>query len=488
MNRPIRLLSIGCILLFMALLLNINYVQFVNADNLSSRSGNTRAQVAEFSRERGPILVADDAVAVSKPSHDRYEFQRRYPRGKVYAPLTGFYSFLYGSSGVELAQNSILSGQDPRLFVNRVIDLVTSQDPQGGSVMLTIDRAAQRAAYQGLQDLPGKARGAVVALRPDTGEVLAMTSTPSYNPNRLATHDFDASQKAWEKLNSAPAEPMFNRATQGIYPPGSTFKLVTASAALESGKYTPDTPVTGTASLDLPLTTTNMVNESGGSCGASTITLRQALAVSCNTAFASVGLDVGAKRLAEQAQKYGFGQEVLDDLPGAEESQFPKKPDAPQTAFSAIGQFDVAATPLQMAMIVAGIANDGTVMKPHVVSEVRAPDLSTIEETQPEEFSQAISPSTAEDMQSMMVSVTNEGTGSTGAIPGLEVGSKTGTAQSSEDRNPYAWYVSFAGPPGEPKVAVAVFVEHADVPRGEISGSGLGGPIAKSVMQAVVGR
>lgn len=487
MNRPIRLLSIGCVLLFMALLLNINYVQFVNADDLNDRSGNTRVQVAEFSRERGPILVADDTVAVSRPSGDRFEYQRRYPRPQQYAHLTGYYSFLFGSSGIELTQNSILSGSDPRLFVNRVVDLVTSEEPQGGSVMLTLNRPAQQAAFQGLKQLPGTAEGAVVALRPGSGEVLAMASSPSYNPNRLATHDFEASEKAWRQLNSAPREPLFNRAIQGIYPPGSTFKLVTASAALETGNYTADSQVTGTAVLDLPLTTTNMVNESGGSCGADTITLRQALAVSCNTAFADLGMTLGGKKIREQAQEYGFGQDVFDDLPGAAESVFPRNLDEPQTAFSAIGQFDVAATPLQMAMVVAGIANDGTVMQPHLVSDVRAPDLTTIEETQPEEFSQAVSPETAEQLQSMMVSVTNEGTGGTGAIPGIEVGSKTGTAQTSAERHPYAWYVSFA-PADNPEVAVAVFVEKAAVPRGEISGSGLGGPIAKSVMQAVIDR
>ena len=223
MNRPIRLLSIGCILLFMALLLNINYVQFVNADNLANHSGNTRVQEAEFSRERGPILVADDTVAVSRPVDDRYEFLRRYPQGKMYAPVTGFYSYLFGSSGIELTENSILSGQDPALFVNRVIDLVTSQQPQGGSVLLTLDRNAQQAAYKGLVDLPGNAKGAVVAIQPDTGDILAMASLPSYNPNRLATHDFGKSEKAWNQLNSASGQPMFNRATQGIYPPGSTF-------------------------------------------------------------------------------------------------------------------------------------------------------------------------------------------------------------------------------------------------------------------------
>jgi penicillin-binding protein A len=487
MNRPIRLLSIGCILLFLALLLNANYVQFVNAGNLNDNSGNSRVQEAEFSRERGPILVADDPVAQSRPVKDRFEFLRTYSKAKQYAHLTGYYSYIYGSSGLELTQDEVLSGSDPRLFVNRVIDLVTSQEPQGGSVMLTVDRAAQRAAYQGLLDLPGTAEGAVVALEPATGDVLAMASVPTYNPNRLASHDFTATGKAWKQISSGPRDPMFNRATQGRYPPGSTFKLVTASAALESGNYTPDSPVTGTAALDLPLTTTNMVNESGGSCGAETITLRTALAVSCNTAFADLGMTIGAQKIEEQAQRYGFGQDVFEDLPSDVESVFPANPDEPQTAFSAIGQFDVAATPLQMAMVVAGIANDGTVMRPHLVSELRSPDLETLEEVQPEELSQAVSPETAEQLQSMMVSVTNEGTGGTGAIPGIEVGSKTGTAQSAAARNPYAWYVSFA-PANDPQVAVAVFVEDGNVSRDEISGSGLGGPIAKSVMEAVVSR
>ena len=487
MNRPIRLLSIGCILLFLALLLNANFVQFVNAGDLNDDSGNSRVQEAEFSRERGPILVADDPVAQSRPVKDRFEFLRTYSKAKQYAHLTGYYSYIYGSSGVELTQNEILSGSDPRLFVNRVIDLVTSQEPQGGSALLTIDRAAQRAAYQGLLDLPGTAEGAVVALEPSTGKVLAMASSPSYNPNRLATHDFGKSGKAWKKLNSAPRDPMFNRAIQGRFPPGSTFKLVTASAALETGNYTPDSAVTGTAVLDLPLTTTNMVNESGGSCGGDTITLRTALAVSCNTAFADLGMTIGAKRIEEQAQKYGWGQDVFDDLPGDVESVFPRNPDEPQTAFSAIGQFDVAATPLQMAMVVSGIANDGVVMKPHLVSQLRSPDLETLEEVEPEELSQAVSPDTAEQMQSMMVSVTDEGTGSTGAIPGIAVGSKTGTAQSAAARNPYAWYVSFA-PANNPKVAVAAFIEDGNVSRDSISGSGLGGPIAKSVMEAVINR
>ncbi|MGH3357149.1 MAG: peptidoglycan D,D-transpeptidase FtsI family protein [Nocardioidaceae bacterium] len=485
MNRPIRMLSILCILLFLAMLLNANYVQFVNAGDLGDHPRNVRARNAEYSRERGPILVADEPVAESRRTDDRFKFQRKYPHAERYAHMTGFYSYNYGSTGVEATQDSILSGEDPRLFVNRVVDLITDQEPQGGNVMLTVDRAAQRAAFQGLQNLPAQAKGAAVALRPDTGEVLAMASVPSYNPNRLADHNFDRVDKAWDKLNSNPAQPMFNRALQGRYPPGSTFKLVTASAALESGKYTPDSSVTGTAVLDLPLTNLVLRNESLGDCGGSTITLTQALAISCNTAFADVGMDLGSRTLGEQAQEYGFGQDVFEDLPADATSVFPSNADEPQTAYSAIGQFEVAATPLQMAMVVAGIANDGTVMRPHLVSEVRSPDLDTLEEVQPEELSQAVSPSNAEKLQEMMVAVTEVGTGGNAAIPGIEVGSKTGTAQSSDERNPYAWFVSFA-PADDPQVAVAVFVEDANVPREAISGGDLAGPIAKSMMQAVI--
>ncbi len=304
-----------------------------------------------------------------------------------------------------------------------------------------------------------------MALEPSTGKVLAMVSNPTYDPNRLASHDFSAVQQAWKQLDADPRRPLLNRGIQEVYPPGSTFKLVTAAAALSSGQYTPQTEVKGGARLDLPQTSTDLVNENGGNCGGERITLTQALEVSCNVSFGDIGLRLGADALRAQAEKFGFDQTYLDGLNGQVSSRFPADPDEPQTALSAIGQFDVAATPLQMAMVAAGIANSGTVMRPYVVDEVRAPDLSVLDKTRPEAFrSNAVSSSVARDLTQMMIEVVDRGTGTTAQIPGIKVAGKTGTAQSAPQRPPYAWFVSFA-PADDPQVAVAVLVEDAGVAR-----------------------
>ncbi len=496
MNKPIRNLAVGCMLLFVALLVNATYVQYWQADDLTSLSkhpDNKRVRDAEFSRERGAILVRGKAVAESNKSDDEYKFQRDYPLPEQYAHLSGFFSRDYGLGGVEATQNSILSGSDSKLFVNRVIDLVDNQSPKGGSVTLTIDPDAQKAAFDGLNDLGDNVRGAVVAIEPRTGKILAMVSSPSYNPNRLASHDFNSVGKAKQRLEEDKLSPLNNRAIEEVLPPGSTFKLVTAAAALDSGKYNPDTQVPGGATLDLPQTSTDLVNESGGGCGGDTITLTRALEVSCNVSFGDVGMKVGADTLRDTAEKFGFGQRSFHDLDDALTrqalSRFPEDPDEPQTALSAIGQFDVAATPLQMAMVGAGIANDGVVMKPYLVDEIKSPKLDVIDKTDPEEMPDqpAISSAAARDLTQMMVSVVENGTAKPAAIPGVEVAGKTGTAQSSPDRPPYAWFVSFA-PAETPAVAVAVLVQDAGVARDEISGSGLAAPIAKSVMEAVIGK
>jgi peptidoglycan glycosyltransferase len=315
-----------------------------------------------------------------------------------------------------------------------------------------------------------------------------MVSSPTYDPNRLASHKFSQVQDAWKQLNTDKNQPLLNRGIQEIYPPGSTFKLVTAAAALSSGQYTPDTKVKGGTTLDLPQTSTNLVNENGSSCGGDPITLTQALEVSCNVSFGDIGLRLGDDALRAQAEKFGFDQTYLNDLNGQVKSHFPAHPDKPQTALSAIGQYDVAATPLQMAMVASGIANGGTVMRPYVVDEVRAPDLSVLDKTNPEAYrSNAVSSSVARDLTQMMIEVVDNGTGRTAQIPGIKVAGKTGTAQSSPERPPYAWFVSFA-PADNPKVAVAVLVEDAGVERNAISGSGLAAPIAKKVMEAVIGK
>jgi len=488
MNKPIRTMSIFCLLLFALLLLNVTYLQYVDAGNLNSRADNKRVRDAEFSRKRGAIVAGGQSVAESERTHDQYTYQRTYSQPQRYAQLTGYYSYIYGRSGIESSQNEILSGSDPRLFVNRVVDMLGNSQPKGGSVALTVDPKAQQAAFDGLRALGTHVQGAVVALEPSTGKVLAMVSSPTYDPNRLASHDFSKVQAAWKQLNANPDRPLANRAIGDIYPPGSTFKLVTAAAALSSGQYTPDTKVKGGTRLDLPQTSTDLTNENGSGCGGDPITLTQALEVSCNVSFGDIGLRLGDAALRAQAEKFGFDQTYLHDLNGQVKSRFPRNLDPPQTALSAIGQFDVAATPLQMAMVASGIANGGTVMRPYVVDEVRAPDLSVLDKTTPEAFrSNAVSSSVARDLTQMMIEVVDNGTGQTAQIPGIKVAGKTGTAQSSPSRPPYAWFVSFA-PADNPKVAVAVLVEDAGVARNAISGSGLAAPIAKRVMQAVIGR
>lgn len=486
MNKPIRTLAVGCLVLFALLLVNVNYVQVFKASDFNSDTANKRVREAECSKERGPILVDEEPIARSIPSNDNLDYVRKYSRPLLYAPVTGFFSCIYGTSGVENSENAILSGSDERLFVDRLIDLVNNDQPVGGSVLLTLNSAAQQAAYDGLEALPGNTKGAVVALDPDTGAILAMVSTPSYDPNRLSTHDVDAAKRSWTRLNDNPAQQLLNRATQEIYPPGSTFKVVVSAAALGNG-YSPNSPVNGSAVLDLPLSGDVLRNESGGDCGGEEITLTQALAVSCNVAFGGLGLKLGAETLQDQAERFGFNDDYLDELPLAT-SNFPSDIDAPQTALSAIGQYDVAATPLQMAMVVAGVANDGAVMKPYVVQQVRAPDdLDVLEEAEPEVLHQAMTASGADQLTSMMVEVVATGTGDEAQIPGVAVAGKTGTANTADDRPPYAWMVTFA-PADNPEVAVAVFIEKTDVPREQISGGGLAGPIAVKVMQAVMNR
>ncbi len=486
MNRPIRTMAIFCMLLFVALLLNTTYLQYVDAGDLNSRDDNKRVRDAEFSRKRGAILAGGKAVAESSPVDDPFKYQRVYKQPFKYAHLTGFYSYIYGREAIEMSQNEILSGSDPRLFVDRVIDMVGNSQPKGGSVSLTIDPAAQDAAFEGLRALGDRVEGAVVALEPATGKILAMASSPSYDPNQLASHDFSQVQEARDRLVSAENKPLVNRSSQEVYPPGSTFKLVTAAAALTSGEYAPDSLVKGGTELTFP-SGQPLPNTGGSNCGGDRITLTQALMVSCNVAFGWLGLQIGEEAVYEQARAFGFGDSYLADLPRQAVSRLPEDDLEPVfLAYSSIGQYEVAATPLQMSMVAAGIANGGTVMRPYLVDEVRAPDLTVLDKTSPEDYREAVSSSVARDLTEMMVEVVDQGTGATAQIPGIKVAGKTGTAQSQADRPNYAWFVSFA-PADDPKVAVAVLVEDAGVASNAISGSGLAAPIAKAVMEAVIG-
>jgi peptidoglycan glycosyltransferase len=476
-------MAVAAIILMLALMANSTYLQAFRASSLNGNNDNRRVRDSQFSVNRGPILIGSTPIAQSKPSPDRFKFQRSYAPGEAYAQVTGYYSYLFGRAALELNENSQLNGSDPSMVFRRVADVVTGKRQQGASVSLTLNAQAQLAAYRGLA---GK-KGAVVAIEPKTGRILALVSRPSYDPNELASHDLTKVSAAWKRLNADKDRPMSNRAIKELYPPGSTFKLVTAAAALSSGRYTPDTKVRSPAVLQLPQTTVNLKNEDKQNCGGSdNATLTVALRNSCNTAFGSVGLDLGADALRQQAEKFGFGERQLPEL-GAVASRFPADPNLPQVAQSAIGQYDVQATPLQMAMVSAGIANGGDVMKPYLVQNVRTADLKTVSETKPESLHQAVSSQVASQLTQMMVDVVQNGTGKKAQINGVQVAGKTGTAQTSPDKPPFAWFTAFA-PANDPKIAVAVMIEDAGVARTDISGGALAGPIAKSVMQAVIGQ
>ncbi len=471
MNGPIRKVAIVCMVLFLALMANITYSTIFRQDSLNDRPENRRVTDTRFAQDRGPIMVGNAAVAQSDPVKDQFKYQRSYAKGPLYAPITGYYSYMYGASGIESSYSAQLSGQDDGQALNRIIAQAAGQTPRGEAIQTTIDAKAQQAAWDGL----GSRKGAVVAIDTKTGAIKAMVSTPSYDPNTLATHDIGGSQKTWQKLNADSDKPLLNRATKNIYSPGSTFKLIVTAAALEQGD-TPDTKVDAT-DYKLP-GSSHWIREN---CGGDKITLQHSLQVSCNPSFARLGAELGQDTLREQAEKFGFGQTYLSDL-GQVASRFPDNMDQAQTAMSAIGEYDVAATPLQMAMVAAAIANDGVVMKPYVVDKVLSPDLSVLQETTPEQASVAVSPSTASQLRQMMVQVVQSGTGTRAKISGIEVGGKTGTAVTDRIRLPYTWFIGYAK---ELHTAVCVFVEDAQTSEDEATGGRVSAPIAKAVWEAL---
>lgn len=486
MNAPVRRLSVLVALLFVALLVASTSIQFFQAQSLAAMPNNKRTLLDNYSRQRGAIMVAGKPIAQSVPSDDQYKWLRTYPLGELYSQVTGFYSFAVGNPyGLEHAEDGLLSGQADTLFVRRITDLITGRQTSGATIELTINPKAQQAADQAL----GKSRGAVVALDPKTGAILAMVSHPQYDPNPISSHDFAKAAKAWDTLSTDPLKPFLNRAVDQVYPPGSTFKVVTAAAALEDGLVKDgQSQVPGPAVLDLPLTNATLPTENGQPCGPNDkTTLVHALEISCNTTFGALGMDLGGEKLRAQAAKFGFGDSLSVPMRVAP-SSVPAELNAPQTAQSAIGQYDVRTTPLQMAMVAAGIANQGRVMTPYLVSQVRSANLDVISgPPQPQELSQAVSARTAAIVKDMMVSVVDNGSGARAQIPGVRVAGKTGTAQHDPKKPPHAWFISFA-PADDPQVAVAVIVEDGGVTHSEVGGGRVAAPIARAVMEAVLGR
>jgi peptidoglycan glycosyltransferase len=485
-NTPIRRLSVVIACLFTALLVASTLVQFAQAKTLDAMASNKRSLLDSYARERGSIIVGGQAIAKSVPVQDQYSFLRTYPQGELYSQVTGFYSYAVGAPyGLEHASDDLLSGDADTLFVRRITDLITGRKTSGATLELTIDPKAQKAANDAL----GRSKGAVVALDPTTGAILAMVSHPQYDPNPISGHDLGKAATAWKQLSNDPDKAYLNRSINELYPPGSTFKVVTAAAALENGVVSNEnSTVPGPATLDLPLTDTNLPNETHQPCGPNDrTTLIHALEISCNTAFGSLGLELGGEKIRAQAAKFGFGDSLQIPM-RVTPSSVPADLNEPQAAQAAIGQYDVRTTPLQMAMVAAGIANGGSVMTPYLIQSVRSANLDIIESApDPVELSQAVSPQTASTLTKMMVSVVDHGSGARAQIPGVEVAGKTGTAQHDPGKPPHAWFISFA-PATNPKVAVAVVVEDGGVTGSEVGGGRVAAPIARAVMEAVLSR
>jgi peptidoglycan glycosyltransferase len=486
MNGPLKRAALACMLMFGLLMLNINYLQAVQADEFRGDARNKRNFFERYDVQRGRITAGNEVLAesVEKPDSD-YRFQRHYPHGPLYAHVTGFFS-PESTSFIENSRNQLLDGSSADLLIRRSIDLFTGEATKGANVDLTLLPKAQQAAYDGLR-ASGK-RGAAVALDPKTGAILAMVSLPTYDPNKLSTTVKEDVFAHYNDLAKDKNQPLLNRTIDRTYPPGSTFKVVTAAAFLEDDDSRgPQTVVEAPQVLDLPNTTSDLPNSGGAACGTGQVPLVFALERSCNTPFGKIAMDLGYDAMHEQAEKFGIGLEPPEIPMLVARSDFGREVDKAALAQAAIGQRDNQMTPLQMGMIAAGIANGGTVMKPYLVNKVADAQGGEVETADPEEFAEAVSTGTADKLREMMVSVVRNGTASAAQIAGVNVAGKTGTAETAEGQDPHAWFISFA-PAEDPKVAVAIIVESGSKAGSEASGGVTAAPIAKSIMEAVLNR
>jgi len=484
MNRQIRRLGVALLLCFTALFAQLNYIQVLRAEKLNDDPRNSRKVVATFSRPRGTIVSADGVVlARSVASRDQFKYQRQYPERDLFAHVTGYLNFNFGATGIEQTYNDELAGRTAELDLSTVSDLFVERE-RVGSVAITIRKDVQAVAKAAL----GPRAGSVVALDPKTGAILAFWSTPSHDPNLLAAHGTSAGA-AKAMLEASPGKPLLPKAYRETFFPGSTFKVVTGSVGLESGKVTdaqPAYPVR--SSYDIDFTTNELDNFGGESCGGP---LPEILRVSCNSGFAEMGADtVGAGAMRAGAEKFGFNARPPIDLPAAAKSRFPTEFPKDQgngpIARASIGQGDVSATPLQMALVAAAVANNGTVMAPHLLEKVTDEQGRTATTYTPRVWRNPVSPQNAAVMRGAMIGVVERGTATALAIPGVEVGGKTGTAQlGTEPPKSHAWIIGFAGPPGDAKVAVAVIVE-GQPGASEQSGGRVAAPIARAVMAKIL--
>ena len=489
MNHALRRISLVVLAMFLLLLLSVNYVQAFEPSSLAVQRGNARVFSQQYQYQRGSIITADNkTIAESTHVKGIYAYQRSYPDPATFAPVTG-YDSLYSATGIEKTEDKFLSGSDPQLTVHNLIDLVTGKPRRGATVQLTINSAAQTAAYQQLK-ATGLPSGAV-AIDPKTGAVLALASYPTFNPNKYATFNSAQLKRTDNRYLNDPRQPLLNRAINQTFPPGSTFKVVTSSTAFSTGNYTPQTRVYAPTNLNLPGTTKDLINFDNLPCddgsnptGNGKVPLIFAFTVSCNTVFGNLGMQLGDNPIRHQAVKFGMNDANLRIPLPVSASSYPPIPgnDPALTAYSAIGQYSDQVTPLQEAMFSAAIANNGTLMTPYMVQKVTAPDLTPLETAQPSPLSQAVSPSVAANVSQMMVNVVKQPYGTahnTAFLPNIAIAAKTGTAQNGANNTGLddAVFTCFA-PVSNPQIAVGVIVK----------GGGLGAdasaPIAVKIIQA----
>jgi penicillin-binding protein A len=492
-SKQIRNIGVFLVVCYAALFVQVNRLTIFEADELKDNPANNREVERDFSSPRGSIITADGTVvARSVPSNDQYKLQREYPTGELFAHVTGYFAFELGSAGLERSYNDELAGRTIDFDLQELSDLFVDRE-RVGDLTLTMRNDVQDVARREL----GQRDGSVLALDPRNGEILALWSFPSYDPNQLATHDFNAAEQASNLLNADPEKPILARSYQDNFFPGSTFKIVTAAAGVERGGVTEDQPVYPERQAYQPIsangnpTGSPIRNFGGATCGGSLFPIMQA---SCNSAFAEMGAeDAGADAMIDVAQAFGFNQDVSIDLPRPARSSFDTEVDGTPLsqnpailAQMSIGQNRVRATPLQMALVAAAVANGGDVMTPHVVREVRDDQGEVVDTIADDDvWTEAMSNDTAGLLRQGMISVVQNGTASRldNGLEGYEVGGKTGTAQIGSTDSSHAWIIGFAGPAGEaPSVAVAVIVE-AQPGVSEQTGGRVAAPIAAAVMR-----
>jgi peptidoglycan glycosyltransferase len=472
--------------LIVVLIAATTYWQTLARPGLAARQDNEIQRVAEFEVKRGLILGPSRVLARNVPEKrgGKTYYLRRYPQGALTAAVVGYSTISRSRAGLEKSMNGDLTGTDRALsdLVDQQLDELSGKPIVGDTVVTTLDLRAQRVALDAL----GSNCGAVAALDPRTGKLLVMASSPTYNPNLVENH--------FEKIdevtaNCRPAAPLINRATQGLYAPGSTFKVVTTSAALESNRFTPDSTF-----YDPGYCTVygKRVNNFDTSSPFGNVTLAQGLQHSVNSVFCNIGKALGAKRILDQAKKFGFYERPPLETPDGErypsglyrnhELWYPARDQDVDAGRMAFGQERMLVTPLQMAMVAAGIGNAGIVMRPWVVEKVVSPQGKTVSRTRPERLDRAVGPVHAKQIEDMMVSVVQAGTGTAAQISGFRIGGKTGTAETGRPGVNTTWFIAFAGREGQrPEVAIAVALENQTSTGGETAA-----PIAREVMEAIL--